>query len=134
MRGPPVPTQCACFGGEPSCLYKQRTRADCRSPHNETRAAREARYLGAVPRPAALFRDASGRFSRFMSLRLFDTDRLQSPTEREATTDSLRAPRAGGGGYEPKPFRRTGLTLAEMSEPESTCVSAIVSVEKIKDG
>lgn len=41
-----------------------------------------------------------------------------------------------GGGSSQKQFCSTGtrLTLAEMSEPESTLVSAIVSVEKIKDG
>ena len=55
--------------------------------------------------------------------------RYQSAKKRE-----LAAEPSGGSGSPVRPRGPVGLTFAEMSEPESTCVSAIACVNKIKDG
>lgn len=142
--GDPLDWMCVFLRGEPSRLYKQRTRADSYSPDNTRHAVC---FHDAVPRPPDLFLIFSSRVQRkrrkhrlypALSPDLSDTTRLQSPNEREATTEVF-----GGCRLEAQSSARSGKRLCRTGWglPWQRCPSRSQLVclplfqrKKIKDG
>lgn len=120
--------------------YKQRTRADCSLDNERT-------HCLVLRNGAETLRGATHTFQSTIPLKICAGLMISKHTHRpdpinraQISANLRRRLRENPGqrrvSTEPRGAVRVQmvLTFAEMSDPESTCVSAIACVNKIKDG